>query len=385
MYRRHGSASSLWVGERAEPAIPIWMSSLDFQFVDQALHFPELLLWLDAHRARKTGEAVFVSHAHSDHTAAHAEVFVSPPTQKLMRARVKGARIEHVLPFGQRVDLRTGEFGVLRPVHLTLLPAGHIFGSAMSLLEADGGSVLYTGDFKLRPGLTAEACQPVPARVLIMETTFGRPKYVFPPVAEVMAGVVQFCREALDRGEIPVLLGYSLGKAQEILAGFRGTGLPLMLDAPVAKLTQVYEEMGQTFPPHTEWNPERAAGHVVLAPPGLGASRLREILPRARIAVLTGWAVDSGCRYRYRADAAFPLSDHADFPDLLELVRQVAPERVYTLHGFAADFAETLRGHGYFAEALGQTEQLEFSLGAVCRAVRREGPASSRGAQVISP
>ncbi len=343
------------------------MSRLDFRYSGQALHFPELRLWLDAHRARGPGEAVVVSHAHSDHTAAHAEIFVTPPTQKLMRARVKGTRIEHVLTFGTPADLRTGKFGTPRDVQLTLLPAGHIFGSAMVRLEAAGESVLYTGDYKLRAGLTAEECQPVPARVLIMETTFGRPEYVFPPAAEVMTGVIRFCREALDHDEIPVLLGYSLGKAQEILAGFRGTGLSLMLDQSVAKLTKIYQELGQTFPPYVPWDPDAAAGRVVLAPPGLSAGRLRQQLPRARIAVLTGWAVDPGCCFQYRAEAAFPLSDHADFPELLEFVRRVAPERIYTLHGFAADFAATLRGLGYDAHGLGKVEQLEFPLGAVGR------------------
>src|SRR5207249_2152395 len=96
---------------------------------------------------------------------------------------------------------------------LTLLPAGHIFGSAMSLIEANGETLLYTGDFKLRPGLSAEPCEPHQADILVMETTYGRPQYVFPPAAEVMKGVIRFCREALDNDETAVLLGYSLGKS----------------------------------------------------------------------------------------------------------------------------------------------------------------------------
>jgi DNA ligase-1 len=81
-------------------------------------------------------------------------------------------------------------------------------------------------------------------------------------------------------------------------------------------------------------------------------------LGRSRTAILTGWAVDSNCRYRHQCDAAFPLSDHADFPDLLELVNRVQPKKVYTLHGFAADFAQTLRARGVDAQALSQDEQL---------------------------
>ena len=38
------------------------------------LHLPELGLWLDPHEPQLGSELVFVSHAHSDHVAAHREV-----------------------------------------------------------------------------------------------------------------------------------------------------------------------------------------------------------------------------------------------------------------------------------------------------------------------
>ena len=85
-------------------------------------------------------------------------------------------------------------------------------------------------------------------------------------------------------------------------------------------------------------------------------------LGRVRTAVLTGWAVDPNCRFRYQTDAAFPLSDHADFTDLVEFVKRVAPKRIFTLHGFAADFAATLRARGVEAWALGADNQLEMRL-----------------------
>src|SRR5215831_253048 len=88
-------------------------------------------------------------------------------------------------------------------------------------------------------------------------------------------------------------------------------------------------------------------------------------LGKTRSAILTGWAVDPNCRYRYQCDAAFPLSDHADFPDLLEMVNQIQPKKVYTLHGFAADFAQTLRNLGYDAQALSEGEQLALAIGVV--------------------
>ena len=330
-----------------------------FIFRRGALHLPAWRLWLDAHHAVGQGEAVFVSHAHADHTAAHAEIFTTEGTRRLMRARVRGERTEHVLGFGEQTDLRSLVLGG-REAFLTLLPAGHVLGSAMSLLESGEGSLLYTGDFKLRPGLSSEVCEPRRADVLIMESTFGLPAYVFPPSAEVFAQVIRFCRETLDERSVPVLLGYSLGKAQEILRALAGAGLPVMMTEPVARITRVYQTLGVEFPEYQVLDVARATGHVVLAPPGGDTEGLRRRLERSRLGVLTGWALNPSCKYRYRADAVFPLSDHADYPDLLEMVRRVGPRVVYTMHGFAEEFAATLRRQGVEAWALGGRNQLEF-------------------------
>src|SRR5262245_28626810 len=109
----------------------------------RGVELPSLGLWLDPHDSKPFA---FVSHAHSDHLGDHAEVIVSRGTSALMRARMPGQRLEHVLAFGERLEREN--FAV------TLLPAGHIFGSAQSLIESADGSLLYTGDFKLRPGLS---------------------------------------------------------------------------------------------------------------------------------------------------------------------------------------------------------------------------------------
>ena len=335
---------------------------MDFEFQRGAIHLPSLGLWLDAHRPIGPAEAVFVSHAHSDHIAGHAEVFLSPPTRELMRARVSGRRVEHMVEFGRRLDLSDPAFSTRREAFLTLLPAGHVLGSAMSLLETGAGSLLYTGDFKLQVGRSAEACEPRPADTLIMETTFGRPKYVFPPLAEVAASVVEFCRKTLAEPAVPVLLAYSLGKSQEILHALLEAGLPVMLSPPVAKMTRIYGGFGHPFLGWEELDGERAAGHVVISPPGARITALKAAAGQIRTAVLTGWALDSGCRFRYQADAAFPLSDHADFPDLIEFVKRVAPKRVFTLHGYAAEFAGTLRDMGIEAWALGEDNQMTLRL-----------------------
>ena len=93
--------------------------------------------------------------------------------------------------------------------------------------------------------------------------------------------------------------------------------------------------------------------------------------------MISGWAVDPGAIYRYQVDAAFPLSDHADYPDLLRYVELVQPKRVLTLHGFAAEFARDLRERGIEAWALSEENQLELTLKTTIPVVAGVAPASA--------
>src|SRR4051812_45694659 len=154
---------------------------------DHGVYLPRHDLWLDPWEAKRFA---FVSHAHSDHIAPHQEVILSERTARLMQARMPGTRKEHPLAFGQRTRVHD--------VDLTLLPAGHIFGSAQIFLGTQNGSLLYTGDFKLRHGKSAEPAEWMQAETLIMETTFGLPRYQFPPTEQVMGEIVAFARDALD-------------------------------------------------------------------------------------------------------------------------------------------------------------------------------------------
>ena len=319
----------------------------------RGLHLPVHDLWLDPHHRKPLA---FVSHAHSDHIARHSEVLLTAATARFMRARLTGKRAEHITAFGETRDYAGGR--------ATLLPAGHIFGSAQFHFETDAGSLLYTGDFKLSPGLSAEPCEWRRADTLIMETTFGLPRYRMPPREEVAAQVVAFCRETLDAGAAPVLLGYSLGKAQEIIRILLAAGLAPMLHESVWQMTEIHRELSPGFPGGSvRFRASGAQGHVLVFPPNAErAGALAKVGPH-RTAMLTGWALDSGAKFRYGCDAAFPLSDHADYDELLRYVDIVQPKRVLTVHGFAAEFAADLRRRGIEAWALAQENQLELRLG----------------------
>lgn len=282
---------------------------------------------------------------------------MSRGTARLMQARMPGTRQEEILDFGERRDF--GGFSA------TLLPAGHIFGSAQIYVESDAGSLLYTGDFKMRPSLSAEPLEWRKAETLIMETTFGLPRYRMPPTSEVMAQITRFCNEALEEGAVPILLGYSLGKSQEILCALLAAGLKPMLHASVHRMTEVYRELRPDFPEAYErFVPSEMEGKVLVFPPSAARSLMVQRIKNRRTAMLTGWALDPNAKFRYGCDAAFPLSDHADYPDLLRYVDLVQPKRVLTLHGFAAAFARDLRERGIEAWALSEENQLELMLGA---------------------
>jgi len=344
----------------------------------EGVELPDCGLWLDP---RQAVEFAFISHAHSDHTAPHKRVLCTTATARLIAARFGPAdTVFEEMPY------RTPrEFSGFRA---TLLPAGHVPGSAMLYLQSETGSLLYTGDFKLRRGLNCEAAELCNAETLIMETTYGLPQYVFPPPEEVLADIINFCRAAHADNEIPVLLGYSLGKAQELLAALTAEHFSILLHPSVWKVTQLVQCLDAArpgaiaYPPYQKYEagaslPDRT---VLIFPPG-AESTLRRV-PRRRVAAVSGWALDPGFVFRSGCDAAFPLSDHASYTDLLRAVEIVQPRRVLTLHGFATEFAADLRARGIEAWALTAPNQLELPLTLTVTASsavkeRRSAPLSS--------
>jgi Cft2 family RNA processing exonuclease len=325
--------------------------SWEVQQLRNSLFLPQLDLWLDAHFRTP---CAFVSHAHFDHLAAHQKIICSHGTARLASERMKISAEFDIFPFSTPHPFRDATF--------CLYPAGHIFGSSQIWIEHKGESLLYTGDFKLRESRSAEKCATPCADVLVMETTFGLPRYQFPPEEKILADIVHFCRQTLEDNEVPVLFAYSLGKSQELLRGLAGAALPVMLHPKTFKLTRAYEALGMSFPSYAEFSGPESSGHVVICPPqSNGTSWLRKI-KRRRTAAVTGWAMDAGAVYRYQCDAVFPLSDHADYPDLLRFVEAVKPKKILTTHGFAREFARDLRSRGHEAWAIGLDNQLEMPL-----------------------
>ncbi len=313
---------------------------------DRGVSLPEHAIWFDPEVTRALA---VVTHAHTDHSRRHRETYLTAETLALTapQRRPKAAR---VLPLEAEQPVGGGR--------LTLVAAGHMLGSAQVLFETPGGRLLYTGDLKLRG--------PRPVRmpaadVLVIESTYGRPHFLFPDHETVVEAIATWCRRVLAEGVTPVLLCHAIGKAQEVMLALAPYGIRFALEARCLPGTEAYREAGEAIPDYIELLPgEDYSDRVVIAPPA-GKAVIRR-LHRYRCALVSGWAQDRHFRAIFGADVAFPLSDHCDFQELLDAVDLVGPEQVYTVHGFTEDLARQLRRRGVRASGLRGVEQLALAL-----------------------
>jgi putative mRNA 3-end processing factor len=292
---------------------------------------------------RRRQPRAFVSHAHSDHMARHEVAICTPETAALYQLRL-GSRRTLELPYRQTI-----EWAGLR---LTTYPSGHCLGSAMLLARDQDQSLLYTGDFKLRPSLTAEPAELPHADILVIESTYGHPDYRMPPREESLAEFLALVRRTMADGNVPVIQGYVLGKSQEITRSLTDAGIPVLQHKSIYEVSQLYEKLGCRLGRFERFRGRAEPGCAVIVPPGTPLTDL----PRQVRFALTGWAMEPGAKYRLGVDHAIPLSDHADYDELIEAIDRVAPQAVYCTHG-PESFVDRLLDLGYNAYVLGKPRQ----------------------------
>ena len=293
----------------------------------------------DARRPR--GDVAVVSHAHGDHLPADVE---TPVVASALTAAVAAAR-------------RGGEPpSVTDHGSIELLDSGHVAGSRAALIDDGETQYLYTGDVSTRDRAFLSGFSPVSADVLIVESTYGRPEYVFPDQADIEADVVDYLEETADRPA--VVFGYAFGRAQtaQLLARRADRDGELYGTDEVARVNAATEaHLDVTFGAE-RWRDGTALepGDVLVRPGSPGSAGVRSLVEASGAVTvgLSGWALTGRFRYGRGFDAAFPLSDHCDYEELLALVDAVDPEVVYTHHGSDEAFAATLASRGYEAYAL---------------------------------
>jgi len=306
------------------------------RFADEGIELAGGLLWLDATKPKPIG---VVTHAHGDHVGRHKTIVCTRETAAFVRQR--SGHDAHYVTLAYGEPYRVGDLEV------TLRPAGHILGAAMVFVRGPHGTLLYTGDCKLSPGLTVGGAEPCKADVLITESTFGTPEHRLPPPEEARAQLLRFARERIEEDVTPVFLAYALGKGQEVLALLSQAGIPTAAHGAIWNLLGPYRAAGHAFPGARRLARNGARKAAIVTPPRYLDSAPVQASGRIAVASVTGWG---GRTIRRGIDASIPLSDHADFDELIELARRVEPDRAYVLHGYAEEFAAELRKIGIDAE-----------------------------------
>jgi putative mRNA 3-end processing factor len=303
----------------------------------------------------------FVSHAHVDHlhrggkkTGNGTQVLASKETAAIARAR--GYELANSM---QDQD------------GFSLVDTGHILGSRGLLIE---DQVFYTGDISIRERAFMKPARLPRAKTLIIESTFGRPEYIFPALSEVTHRTNRIISEMYDLGIPVILMGYTLGKAQ-LLTKLFGHWDPIYVHDSVARMNSVYSDLGVELKSAMSYSKAEELGLLskskpwIMVAPLMNArnSFVREMKDRYGAVTIgfTGWAVGAGYKYMAGLDYVVPLSDHCDYAELVDAVKQCRPDKVYTFHGFAAEFARSLVEMGYDAEPVskgGMKEKKSVSL-----------------------
>ncbi len=293
-------------------------------------------------------ERAVITHAHSDHARPGSKRYLCAARgAALLNARIGPAEIEGV-PFGEPVNING--------VRVSLHPAGHILGSAQVRIEYKGRVWVVTGDYKTDPDPTSDDFELIRCHTLITECTFGLPVYCWPKPAEVFEAINAWWRLNQEAGKTSVLFGYALGKAQRLIGGLDPGIGPIYTHGAVEKLTDLYRSAGVELPPTIHVSDEPAAADwsraMVLAPQSEnGRAWTRRFAPYST-AFASGWMRIRGRRRQRAVDRGFVLSDHVDWPALVDVIAESGAERIIATHGYTDTVVRYLQEQGMQAEAM---------------------------------
>ena len=296
-----------------------------------------------------------ITHAHADHARmGHGHYLAAAPGEGVLRQRL-GAIDLQPLPYGVTIDHHG--------VRLSLHPAGHVLGSAQVRLEHRGRVWVASGDYFVAGAVddpregnaTCAPFEPVRCDCFITESTFGLPIYRWSPQRELFADIDRWWAANAEAGRPSLLMGYSFGKAQRILAGVDASIGPIVVHGAVEPLNRAYRAAGVALPETrlaTEVTDKASFKRsLIVAPPSVQNSVWTRRFVGHSDAFASGWMQLRGARRRRSVDRGFVLSDHADWPGLQRAIGATGASRVIVTHGYESVMVRWLTEQGLEAGA----------------------------------
>jgi putative mRNA 3-end processing factor len=271
-----------------------------------------------------------ITHGHSDHARpGHAAVLATPETIGIMKLRLG----EYAAGGFQALTL--GQTLAIGGVTVSLAPAGHILGSAQIVIDYRGRRAVISGDYKRQSDPTCQPFELVPCDLFVTEATFGLPVFRHEFAASETAKLLASLRDFPGRThQVGV---YSLGKCQRLIALLRQAGYdrPIWLHGGLVAMTSFYESLGIAMGPvpSVASTSERLAGEIVLSPPSALGDRWSRRFTDPLPGFASGWMRIRG-RVRQRGvELPLVISDHVDWPELLQTIRETGAEEIWVTHG----------------------------------------------------
>jgi putative mRNA 3-end processing factor len=242
---------------------------------------------------------------------------------------------------------------------VSLHPAGHILGSAQVRIEHRGEIWVVSGDYKSESDLTCSTFELVRCHTFVSECTFGLPIYRWEEQGVVFNEIVNWWRGNQAAGKASLLFAYALGKSQRILAELAALGElpgPIYTHGAVETMTEAYRASQIRLPAtiHVSSTDHKRdwSGALILAPPSAQGTVWSRKFGLLSTGFASGWMRIRGARRRRSLDRGFVLSDHVDWPNLLQTIAATGAERVILTHGYTAVVARWLQSQGKNAEAI---------------------------------